>query len=192
MFFFSQLEVYQSDFQAERDARERQHADMLQLLKRNQQLEEDYQRQQDELDQHYNAQLTTMQLRHGEDHRSPHSQPPPMSTSYQAPEDVPGWMETLGGFFVRRGATGEPTGVPGVAAGEPRAEDYRGQSPSGEENQWSCPQCQQRFPDFDSLQIHAVECNGGQQQEHAPWCPMCQRFFPDMDTLNIHITECVN
>ena len=63
---------------------------------------------------------------------------------------------------------------------------------------WTCPTCRQDFPDFQTLQMHAVECNTIPPEVHhpppaatQPQCPKCEGFFPDIDTLQIHIEDCI-
>ena len=185
-----QLEVYQSDFRVEREAREREHAEKNHLQEQIQKLQLDMQQMQDELDRHNEDQLTTMRLRHSGGGTDQHRSPPPQACSgHQGPEP---WYA---GFFNRRGP-GEEAGSGDVAGGDVLAREERGgiQQSAAQGGDWRCTQCQQRFPDFDSLQMHAVECAGSQQQQQddRPWCPLCGNYFPDYDTLQIHAVGCGN
>ena len=67
---------------------------------------------------------------------------------------------------------------------EQRAGDVEG-------DEWVCPTCRRQFPNFDQLQIHAVECNGIQTADPDNQCPKCMNVFPDWDTLAIHVEECL-
>lgn len=62
---FVQIEVYHHDFNAEREAREKQHNEILTLRREVAQLYTENRRLQDELDTFNNSQMAEMQRRHG-------------------------------------------------------------------------------------------------------------------------------
>lgn len=181
------MELYRSDFQVEREAREKQHEQILRL-------QADNQRYQEEIDQLGNRGITEMQRRHGS------FVPEPRDIQQQQQEQSRGWFDGLLPMFSR--GPGDPSAFPnpeGTMGNYDRVQmggDQREQFPRGNEEDWQCPTCRGVFPDFDSLQIHAVGCNGAQVHP-APadvenQCPSCLGTFPDYDTLAIHVEECLD
>ena len=180
------MEVYRSDFQVEREAREKQHEQILRL-------QTDNQRYQEEIDQLGNRGIAEMQRRHGS------FVPEPRDIQQQQGEQPRGWFDGLFPAFAR--GPGEPSAFPnpeGTMGNYDRAQmggGQREQVPRGYEEDRECPICRRLFPDFDTLQRHAGECNGMQAHPAADvenQCPSCQGTFPDYDTLAIHVDECLD
>lgn len=186
-----QLATYQNDFQVEREAREKQHGEILRLSEQVQRLTEENRRYQDEIDQLSNRGMAEMQRRHAS------LVPEPRDIQQQQQhEQARGWFEGLLPMYAR--GPGDPSQVPNP---EGRAEMGGGQreqrAPPAEEEDWQCPTCRRAFRDFDTLQIHAVQCNGVQAPpapaDHVEnQCPSCMEIFPDFDTLAIHVEECLD
>ena len=104
-------------------------------------------------------------------------------------------------MFLRRGSAPGSPEDPQVRPVTPQ--NYQPQSSpiaGNEQNEdWICPSCRQEFPDFQTLQIHAVECNTippevpqAPRGSSQPQCPKCENFFPDIDTLQIHVEDCID
>ena len=182
------MELYQSDFQVEREAREKQHEEILRLQAENQ-------RHQEEIDQLSNRGIAEMQRRHASFVQEPRD------IQQQQQEQARGWFDGLLPIFSR--GPGDPLAFPnpeGTMGNYDRPQmggDRREQFPRAEEEDWQCPTCRRVFPDFDSLQIHAVECNGVQTypargDDVENQCPSCLDTFPDYDSLAIHVEECLD
>lgn len=186
-----QLEVYRVDFQVEREAREKQHEEILRLREQIQQLQQENQHYQDEIDRLGNSSMAEMQRRHGSYVPEP-----------QGSQQPRGWFDAVFPIMFARGGmeTAEiprnPEGymqggqeIPGrgQGGGEPQQQG----TGRAQEEDWICPTCRRTFPNFDSLQVHAVECNAPQA---APThqCPKCMEIFPEYDTLEIHVMECLD
>lgn len=182
------MEIYRADFQVEREAREKQHEEILRLQAENQ-------RYQGEIDQLSNRGIAEMQRRHASFVQEPRD-----IQQQQQQEQPRGWFDGLLPLFGR--GPGDPSAFPnpeGTMGNYDRQQmggDRREQFPRPEEEDWQCPTCRLVLPDFDSLQIHAVECNGVQAHP-APGdvenqCPSCLGTFPDYDSLAIHVEECLD
>lgn len=189
-----QLSVYSADFQVEREAREKQHEEILRLRDHIEQLQRENQRFQDEMERLGHAQMEEMQRRHGSFVPGP-----------QDPQQPRGWFDGFTGILFPRGGVDMPENQRNpevhMQPGEqtPGRGQVGGQSPvhspgGGQEEDWTCPTCRRNFPNFDNLQIHAVECGGPQAPatEVANQCPKCMKTFPDFDTLAIHVEECLD
>jgi len=178
------LDVFRSDFQVEREAREKQHEQILRL-------QADNQRYQEEIDQLGNRGITEMQRRHGSFVPEPRD-----IQQQQQQEQTRGWFDGLLPMFSRGPVDPSAFSNPeGVTGNYDRAQIGGNQHEQFVED-WQCPTCRRVLPDFDSLQIHAVECNGAQGHP-APadvenQCPSCLEVFPDYDTLAIHVEECLD
>ena len=184
--------MYRNDFQVEREAREKQHGEILRLNEQVQRLTEENRRFADEIDQLGNRGMAEMQRRHAS------FIPEPRDIQPQQQQETPrGWFD---GWFPR--GPMDPAGVPnpGGGMGVPGQVQMGGnqreqQVPHQDEEDWQCPTCRRLFPNFDTLQIHAVECTGDhapRPAEHVPnQCPSCMEVFPDLDTLQIHIEDCL-
>ncbi|KAK2568022.1 hypothetical protein P5673_007931 [Acropora cervicornis] len=157
-----QLDQYRRDFEAERAARETQHAEILRLREEVQQLQE-------QVDQYGHSQMLEMQRRHVSYQPESHGAQPPRT-----------WFDYPMSFFTGRGGGGEEE--------MPR----RQEEPTGFRQQEGqcCPTCGGLFDDFGSLQVHALTCNGVQPPPNQ--CPVCHEVFPDIDTLEIHAQDCMN
>ena len=194
------MQLYQSDFQMEREAREKQHEEIMRLTEQVQRLEQENQQYQDEIYQLNNRGIEEMQRRHASvPYRSPGQGYPPQGHQQQQ-EQPRGWFE---GMFTR--GPGEPAEAlntqgdmrspgRGQIGGDQR--EQRAPAPA-DENDWQCPTCRRVFPNFDTLQIHAVDCNAYQQPPpqddlQQNQCPSCMEIFPDMETLEIHVEECLD
>ena len=192
-----QLGVYESDFKIERETREKQHEEILRLKEQAQRLTQENQRYQDEIDQLSNRGLAEMQRRHASFVAEPRE-----IQQQQQQEQPRGWFDGLMPVFAR--GPGDPSqvsnpegemGFPGRAQmGGDRREQ---RAPPAQEEDWQCPTCRRVFPNFDTLQIHAVECNDTRAPpapaEHVQnQCPSCMDVFPDIDTLEIHVEECLD
>ncbi|XP_068701902.1 uncharacterized protein [Montipora foliosa] len=166
-----QLEVYKRDFEAERAARETEHGEKLQLRDDIRQLQQENQYFQDQMDRLGNLQMHEMQRRHG-------SYVPEAHESQQQR----GWFDFPLGYF-----GGRQDEIPR------NPEGHRQEEPPvfGPQGDWICPTCNRSFDDFNTLQLHAVGCNG---VSPAPvnQCPICMEVFPEIDTLEIHAQECGN
>ncbi|XP_068720017.1 trichohyalin-like [Montipora capricornis] len=166
-----QLEVYKRDFEAERAARETEHGEKLQLRDDIRQLQQENQYFQDQMDRLGNLQMHEMQRRHG-------SYVPEAHESQQQR----GWFDFPLGYF-----GGRQDEIPR------NPEGHRQEEPPvfGPQGDWICPTCHRSFDDFNTLQLHAVGCNG---VSPAPvnQCPICMEVFPEIDTLEIHAQECGN
>lgn len=157
-----QLDQYRRDFEAERSAREKQHAEILRLREEVQQLQE-------QVDQYGHSQMLEMQRRHVSYQPESHGAQPPRA-----------WFDYPMSFFTGRGGGGEEE--------MPR----RQEEPTGFRQQEGqcCPSCGGVFDDFGALQVHALTCNGFQPPPNQ--CPVCHEVFPDIDTLEIHAQDCMN
>ena len=176
--------MYRADFIVEREAREKQHEEILRLREQLQHYQEA------EMEVINNTQMAEMQRRHAD------------STEPSSRQNSGGLCAMLPGLFFIRGVN-EPSGVPGNMEGTPPdmpqipAEQEEPQAPEEEED-WMCPTCRNLFPNFDTLQVHAVECNEAAQGGRPAYqavrfeCPKCLAIFPDYDTLNIHVMECLD
>lgn len=183
-----QLDVYRSDFEVEREAREKQHEQILRLQAENQ-------RYQEEIDQLGNRGMAEMQRRHGS------FNPEPRDIQQQQQQEQPrAWFDTFLPMFAR--GPGDPStfqnreGTMGNYDWTQMGGDQREQVPRADEEDWECPTCRRVLPDFDTLQIHAVQCNGNQAHPVSAdvenQCPSCLGTFPDYDTLAIHVEECLD
>lgn len=189
-----QLSVYSSDFQVEREAREKQHEEILRLRDHIEQLQRENQHFQDEMERLGHSQMEEMQRRHGSFVPGPHD-----------PQQPRGWFDGFTAVLFPRGGVdmpenqrnpdvhmqpGEQTPGRGQVGGQPPVHPPGG----GQEEDWTCPTCRRNFPNFDNLQIHAVECGvpppPATQVGHQ--CPKCLGMFPDFDTLAIHVEECLD
>ena len=177
--FHPQLEVYRADFQVEREAREKQHEEILRLREETQRLQQENQRYQDEMDRLGNEQMVEMQRRHGSFVQEP-----------QQPQQPRGWFDAMPALLFARGSPEMQEGhqIPGHGRMAGGAQEQRAGEVEAEG--WQCPTCRREFPNFDNLQIHAVECNGTQAAPENQ-CPKCMNVFPDWDTLAIHVEECL-
>ena len=179
------MDVYQSDFQVEREAREKQHEQILRL-------QADNQHYQEEIDQLGNRGIAEMQRRHG----SFVPEPRDIQQQQQQLEQARGWFDGLWPMASR--GPGDPSEFSNLGNYDQArmGGDQREQVPRADEEDWQCPTCRRMFPDFSSLQMHAVECNAAQAHP-APadvenQCPSCLETFPDYDTLAIHVEECLD
>lgn len=187
----SQLAVYRADFQVEREAREKQHEEILRLRDHIEQLQRENQHFQDEMERLGHSQMEEMQRRHGSFVAGP-----------QDPQQPRGWFDGFTTVLFPRGGVEMPENQrnPEVHM-QPREQipgrgQMGGQPPvhppgGGQEEDWTCPTCRRNFPNFDNLQIHAVEC-GGSHPPATHQCPKCMEIFPDFDTLAIHVEECLD
>ena len=172
----------------EREAREKQHEEILRLREQVCQLQQENQHYQDEMDRLGNTQMAEMQRRHGS--YIPESQP-----QSQQPR---GWFD---GFSVIPNLFSQGSETPrnpevhmqagGQIPGRGQREQQEQRTGPVVEEDWVCPTCRRTFPDFDNLQVHAVECNASQQGAPIHQCPKCMEIFPDYDSLDIHVTECL-
>ena len=186
--------MYSSDFQVEREAREKQHEEILRLRDHIEQLQRENQRLHDEMERLGHAQMEEMQRRHASFVPGPHD-----------PQQPRGWFNGFAAALFPRGGMdmpenqrnpevhmqpGEQTPGRGQVGGQPPVHPPGG----GQEEDWICPTCRRNFPDFDNLQIHAVECGGPHPPatQEGNQCPKCMELFPDYDTLVIHVTECLD
>lgn len=161
-----QMDQYKRDFQAERAARETQHAEILRLREEVQQLQE-------QVDQHDRSQMLEMQRRHVSYQPESHGSQPPRA-----------WFDFPMSFFNGRGGGEEEMPTSPESRRQEENTGFRQQ-----EGQ-CCPACGGLFGDFGSLQVHALTCNGVQPTPYQ--CPLCLEVFPDIDTLEIHAQDCEN
>ena len=190
------MDVYRADFQVEREAREKQHEQILRL-------EQDNRRYQEEIDQLSNRGIAEMQRRHGSFVPEPRDIQQQQQHEQQQHEQPRGWFDGVWPMLARGYVYADPSAAPnpeGAMGNHGRVQmggDQREQGvPRADEEDWQCPTCRRVLPDFDTLQIHAVECNGVPAQP-APadvenQCPSCMETFPDFDTLAIHVEECLD
>ncbi|XP_061187391.1 optineurin-like [Saccostrea echinata] len=154
----AQAEVWKSDFDAERDARERLHAEKTQLENDYKQLQLRNQQLLDEMENFSKRQFQEMQQRHSnpgyqhtlqqhlrvghQNHGNPYqlTQYPPQSYPTQAPG--------AGAMY----NDGRPP--PSVSTSQVHSESGEGEEP----HQFECPKCNQTCPDMDTLQIHVLDC----------------------------------
>uniref|UniRef100_A0A8W8M5U9 CCHC NOA-type domain-containing protein n=1 Tax=Magallana gigas TaxID=29159 RepID=A0A8W8M5U9_MAGGI len=152
----TQAEVWKSDFDAERDSRERLHAEKSQLENELKQLQLRNQQLLDEMENFSKRQFQEMQQRHAnqgfqhslqqhlrvgqQNHGSPY-QPPTYTT-----QSYPGPAAGAGAVYDNRSTN--------MTMGQ-----SHGGSQEGEElQQFECPKCNQTCPDMDTLQIHVLDC----------------------------------
>jgi len=179
------LDVFRADFQVEREAREKQHEQILRL-------QADNQRYLEEIDHLGNRGIAEMQRRHGSFVPEPRDI---QQQQQQQQEQSRGWFDGLLPMFAR--GPGDPSAFPNPE-GTMGNYDDRAQMGGDQREQfvedWECPTCRRVLPDFDSLQIHAVECTGAQAHpaDVENQCPSCLEAFPDYDTLAIHVEECLD
>lgn len=179
------LKQYEDDFQIERDAREKQHGEILGLTENVQRLQQENQRYQDEIYQLNNRGFEEMQRRHASFTTTYPSQ------NHEPPRDwLPGWP-----LYPRGSGESEETARERDMWGPGREQPAPG--PPEDENDWQCPTCRRFFPNFDTLQIHAVECQGHQRPPsqgdlQQNQCPSCMELFPDIETLELHVEECLD
>ncbi|XP_077991141.1 uncharacterized protein LOC144445309 isoform X2 [Glandiceps talaboti] len=174
----AQADIYQADFQAEREAREKAHGEREALMQEIQQLQLENQQLQDDLNTYTNTQIVEMQKRHGK-------QPDRRQQGGAAGYSQPGrGYPYPGGHYYPDGEAGalrvkrEPveTHPPGVADGMGHHDNRRetpvllarGENagvqvagtdrPASPVGQLTCPKCEQHYPDMDTLQIHILDC----------------------------------
>lgn len=186
----TQLEVYRADFQVEREAREKQHEEILRLREQIHQLQQENQHYQDEMDRLGNSSMAEMQRRHGS-----------FVPEQQDPQQPRGWFDMFPAGLFARGGSEMPEGLRNPQGHMHGGQQFPGLEQTGSglqvhqtggvaEEDWECPHCRRTFADFDNLQIHAVACSGAQPPpDHQ--CPKCMNVFPDYDTLAIHVEECL-
>ncbi|XP_070559297.1 optineurin-like isoform X2 [Ptychodera flava] len=168
----AQADIFQADFQAEREAREKAHGDKEAMMQEMMQLRLENQQLQDELNTYTNNQLVEMQRRHGGAH-------PGGRAGFQQPGR--GYMYPAGlypdGEGIDRPGRDVRGGVVGIADGMGHQDDHRGgniliaRGEGAEANQggsyehqaahnpeFVCPKCEQSYPDMDTLQIHILDC----------------------------------
>ncbi|PFX22637.1 hypothetical protein AWC38_SpisGene12827 [Stylophora pistillata] len=181
----NKLKQYEDDFRMERDAREKQHGELLGLTENVQRLQRENQRYQDEIYQLNNRGFEEMQRRHAS-----------FTTSYPPQNHEPP-REWFSGMPLCPRGSGDPleTGREGDIRSPGREQPAPG--PPEDENDWQCPTCRRLFPNFDTLQIHAVECQGHQRPPsqgdlQQNQCPSCMELFPDIETLELHVEECLD
>lgn len=179
------LKQYEDDFRMERDAREKQHGELLGLTENVQRLQRENQRYQDEIYQLNNRGFEEMQRRHAS-----------FTPSYPPQNHEPP-REWFSGMPLCPRGSGDPleTGREGDIRRPGREQPAPG--PPEDENDWQCPTCRRLFPNFDTLQIHAVECQGHQRPPsqgdlQQNQCPSCMELFPDIETLELHVEECLD
>lgn len=152
----AQAEVWKSDFDAERDSRERLHAEKSQLENELKQLQLRNQQLLDEMENFSKRQFQEMQQRHAsqgyqhslqqhlrvgqQNHGSPY-QPPAYPT-----QSYPGTTSGGGAMYDNRSAT--------MNMGQSHGGSQEGEEPQ----QFECPKCNQTCPDMDTLQIHVLDC----------------------------------
>ncbi|CAH3125327.1 unnamed protein product [Pocillopora meandrina] len=185
------LHQYEADFRIEREAREKQHGEILGLTEQVQRLQQENQRYQDEIYQLSNRGFVEMQRRHAS---------VPYHTTDYPPHQQGSPGEWCAGFprmpfFTRGSEQPAETGREGDMRSPGREQQVS--APPVDENDWQCPTCRGVFPNFDALQIHAVACQGlqrppsvGDLQQNQ--CPSCMELFPDIETLELHVEECLD
>lgn len=185
------MHQYEADFRIEREAREKQHGEMLSLTEQVQRLQQENQRYQDEIYQLSNRGFEEMQRRHAS---------VPYHTTDYPPHQQGSPGEWCAGFprmpfFTRGSEQPAETGREGDMRSPGREQQVP--APPVDENDWQCPTCRGVFPNFDALQIHAVACQGlqrppsvGDLQQNQ--CPSCMDLFPDIETLELHVEECLD
>ncbi|XP_077870083.1 uncharacterized protein LOC100375641 isoform X2 [Saccoglossus kowalevskii] len=168
----AQADIYQADFQAEREAREKAHGEKEKLVQDIQDLQLENQQLQDDLNTLSKTQIAEMQKRHGKHEPRPagaagytqpgrgYPYPGPYYPRYYADgnnaderknEPAPqGIVDGMGGSqgdrLLARGDSAEQ-----ISSGTDR-------SASPVPHQFTCPKCEAGFPDLDTLQIHILDC----------------------------------
>ncbi|XP_048740268.2 NF-kappa-B essential modulator-like [Ostrea edulis] len=153
----AQAEVWKSDFDAERDARERLHADKTQLEADFKQLQLRNQQLLDEMESFSKRQFQEMQQRHSnqgyqhsiqqhlrvgqQNHGSPYQFP------HYPPQGYPSQSPGAGAMY-------NEARSPVAAGGQTHSGSQEGEDPQ----QFECPKCNQTCPDMDTLQIHVLDC----------------------------------
>nr|XP_022302168.1 optineurin-like [Crassostrea virginica]XP_022302169.1 optineurin-like [Crassostrea virginica] len=152
----AQAEVWKSDFDAERDARERLHAEKGQLENEFKQVQLRNQQLLDEMESLSKRQFQEMQQRHSnqgyqhslqqhlrvgqQNHGSPYHPP------QQYPQQSHTRSTSGSGDMYLRSPPATLDQTPG------------GSQDTEEMHQFECPKCNQTCPDMDTLQIHVLDC----------------------------------
>ncbi|CAB3978657.1 optineurin-like [Paramuricea clavata] len=168
-----QLDVYQADFNTERQTRQKVEDDNRKLRDEVAKLHADNERLTEEASDPTGSKLAEMQRRHG------------CGSGPQPGNDNNPWSGFYDQFLAPRG--------PAVARNsphQPHAENDINRQVSG----GRCPKCDLMFPDLDTLQTHVVGCLESESTGSVGGkiCPKCQGSFPDLDTLQIHVMECLD
>lgn len=177
------MEVYFNDFKAEREARERQHADLLNLQEQNQRLVEANRGLQRELDNlQNNHQMAEMQRRH-----LSHTG----SVNYNPEAFRQGFQTRRGGDPVQRLEDFEWPRDQQRPESRPPPQDQEHEL----EEPFNCPGCGLEFWSFDAGEQHVRQCQAAMQRNRQPinnnQCPICGNEYPDQDTLEIHVQDCL-
>lgn len=166
------MDVFQTDFNTERQTREKVEDDNKKLRNEVGKLQAENERLKEEANDPTGSRLLEMQRRHGCGNNMP------------AGNDSP-WS----GFYDQYLAPRGPPAARNNPHQPPADNDINRQVSGGR-----CPKCDRDFPDLDKLQTHVVECLESESSESVgrKICPKCQGSFPDLDTLQIHVMECLD
>lgn len=170
-----QVDVYRNDFNAEREAREKQQNELVQQRERVKELSIENHRMREQLQMFSTSQLSGMARRHGT--QSQHFTPPKQPI-YET-------VHNPGHYGVR--STGSVSHHP---------QDYHqhGRRPGSSGSQYgSNPSMYGRGGDNrgSNSSIESASADKSDDTEQRK-CPKCDKLFPDLDTLQIHLMDCLD
>ncbi|XP_052781085.1 optineurin-like [Mya arenaria] len=175
----AQLEVYQQDFEAERNARERQVEEKENIIAEMKNLEVKNQQLLDEVESNSRRTLADMQRRHA-------------SPSYH--QQLQNQLQGGSNVQHRAPSPGSNHQQQPIRSGHQLQGGYQGQQVDrshGDDLQQNTNFVPVNPPQFPGRPGSAGS-GGGQDEEGNQTCPKCGVYCPDMDTLQIHVLDCID